>query len=69
MAEQNTIQDNIQDFVKKLEETAADFLEGVTNAFVGQADTLRDGTELAPVSLPRDLAAHKNAQTEWWYYT
>lgn len=69
MAEQNTVQDSIQDFVKKIEQTAADFFEGVTNAFVGEAQTLRDGTELAPVSLPRDLAAHKNAQTEWWYYT
>ncbi len=69
MAEQNTIQDSIQDFVEKLEQTAADFFENLTDSFVGKADTLRDGTELAPVSLPRDLAAHKNAQTEWWYYT
>lgn len=69
MAKENTGQDTIQDFVEKIEQTATDFFEGVTNAFVGEAETLRDGTELAPVSLPRDLAAHKNAQTEWWYYT
>ncbi len=69
MAEQDTVQNNIQDFLKKIEQTATDFFEGVTDTFVGKAETLRDGTELAPVSLPRDLAAHKNAQTEWWYYT
>ncbi len=69
MAEQNTIQDDIQDFLKKIETTAADFFEGLTDSLVGKAETLRDGTEHAPVSLPRDLAAHKNAQTEWWYYT
>ena len=69
MAEENTIQNNIQDFVKKLEQTAADFFEGITDSFIGKAESLRDGTELEPVLLPRDLAAHKNAQTEWWYYT
>ena len=69
MAEQNTIQDNIQDFFKKIETTATDLFEGLTDTFVGKAESLRDGTEHEPVSLPRDLAAHKNAQTEWWYYT
>jgi len=44
-------------------------LEGVAETFLGKASTLRDGTELDPVSLPRDLYAHENAQTEWWYYT
>ncbi len=48
---------------------AAEFLERVTDSFVGKAETLRDGTEFDPVMLPRDLAAHGNVQTEWWYYT
>ncbi len=69
MSEPNTFQVNIQDFIKKFEQTATDFFEGVTETFVGKAETLRDGTEHEPVSLPRDLAAHKNVQTEWWYYT
>ncbi len=69
MGEQNTFQDSIQDLFKKAEQTAADFFETVTDTFVGKADTLRDGTEHEPVSLPRDLAAHPNVQTEWWYYT
>ena len=41
----------------------------VTDTLVGKADTLRNGSEYDPVSLPRDLAAHSEAQTEWWYYT
>ena len=69
MGEQNTFQDSFQDILKKLESNATDFLEGVAEAFVGKAESLRDGTEFEPVSLPRDLAAHKNVQTEWWYYT
>jgi len=69
MAEPNTLQDSIQDFLKTVERSAADFFENLTDAFVGKAETLRDGTEHSPVSLPRDLAAHSNAQTEWWYYT
>ncbi len=69
MGEQNTFQDSFQDILKKLESNAGDFLEGVVEAFVGKAETLRDGTEFEPVSLPRDLAAHHNVQTEWWYYT
>ncbi|MDQ3180728.1 MAG: carotenoid 1,2-hydratase [Acidobacteriota bacterium] len=69
MAEQNTLEDNIQEVIKKIEQNAADFFEGVAETFLGKAETLRDGTELEPVELPRDLYAHKNAQTEWWYYT
>ena len=69
MGEQNTFQNNFQEILETIEKNAADFLEGVAEAFTGKAETLRDGTEFEPVSLPRDLAAHKNAQTEWWYYT
>ncbi|MBC7899132.1 MAG: carotenoid 1,2-hydratase [Saprospiraceae bacterium] len=56
-------------FFDNAEKTAADFFEAVTEKLSGTADTLRDGTELNSVNLPRDLAAHSNAQTEWWYYT
>ena len=69
MGEQNTFQDNFQDILNRLEQNATDFFEGIADAFVGQAESLRDGTEFEKVSLPRDLAAHKNSQTEWWYYT
>ena len=69
MGEQNTIQDTIQDYIKSFEKVSADLFETATEAFVGKADSLRDGTEYDPVELPRDLYAHRNAQTEWWYYT
>ena len=65
MNEQNTF----QDLLKNFEQTTSNFLESVAETFVGKAETLRDGTELKPVNLPRDLAAHHNSQTEWWYYT
>ncbi|MGC2238514.1 MAG: lipocalin family protein [Pyrinomonadaceae bacterium] len=68
MSEQNIFPD-LQDLLKKFEQTATDFFEGATEAFLGKAETLRDGTELEPVVLPRDLYAHAGAQTEWWYYT
>ncbi|MGI8813004.1 MAG: lipocalin family protein [Pyrinomonadaceae bacterium] len=55
--------------VEKLKEAAADFFDRITDTFAGEAETLRDGTEFDAVVLPRDLAAHDNAQTEWWYYT
>ena len=48
---------------------ASAFFHEVTEFVAGTPESLRDGTEFDPVKLPRDLAAHDNAQTEWWYYT
>lgn len=69
MGKDESTQSTLQDFLKTLETQATDFFEAVANTFSGEADTLRDGTEFKPVELPRDLYAHQNAQTEWWYYT
>ncbi|MBA2621769.1 MAG: carotenoid 1,2-hydratase [Acidobacteria bacterium] len=69
MSEQKSFTDDVADYLKTFEKTAGDFFETLTDVFVGEAESLRDGTEFEPVSLPRDLAAHKNVQTEWWYYT
>ena len=69
MNEQNTFQDEFTKVLDTIEKAATDFFDTVTDIFVGKAETLRDGTELDPVDLPRDLYAHKNSQTEWWYYT
>lgn len=55
--------------VQPLEEIAANVLDRVADVIAGEASTLRDGTEHAGVQLPRDLYAHRDAQTEWWYYT
>ena len=49
---------------------AAEGLFGtLADVVTDRAETLRNGTEHDPVQLPRDLAAHRDAQTEWWYYT
>ncbi|MGI8670684.1 MAG: lipocalin family protein [Aridibacter sp.] len=69
MSEQNTFQANFQNILKTVEKNASLLFEGVTEAFLGKAETLRDGTEFDPVELPRDLSSHRNSQTEWWYYT
>ena len=53
----------------KLETQTSAIFDLITDRFVGEADSLRDGSEFDPVVLPRDLAAHDNVQTEWWYYT
>src|SRR5690349_17973622 len=69
MGKEKTFSSNFNEILKTIETQTASFFEGVTESFVGQAETLRDGTEFNPVELPRDLYAHQNAQTEWWYYT
>lgn len=69
MDKQNSFQINFEEIFQTIEKTAGEFFEIVTDTFVGKAETLRDGTEYDPVELPRDLSAHENVQTEWWYYT
>ena len=56
-------------FLKDVETAASNLFETLTERVAGKPEDLRDGTEFHAVDLPRDLAAHKNAQTEWWYYT
>ena len=56
-------------FLGGVEAGATDLFEQLTELVAGKADSLRNGTEFDPVLLPRDLAAHSNVQTEWWYYT
>jgi predicted secreted hydrolase len=56
-------------FTTSLESLASGVLDRIADTIVGEASTLRDGTEHVGVELPRDLYAHKDSQTEWWYYT
>ena len=56
-------------FIEPLEQLATTVLDNLADIVAGPASTLRDGTEHAGVELPRDLYAHRGAQTEWWYYT
>ncbi len=54
---------------ENLQRSATEIFEEIAETLAGPAESLRDGTEFDPVTLPRDLYAHANAQTEWWYYT
>jgi predicted secreted hydrolase len=56
-------------FIEPLENFAANVLDQIADVVSGPASSLRDGTEHRGVELPRDLYAHHEAQTEWWYYT
>jgi predicted secreted hydrolase len=69
MFERNGFDFDFDTMVKTVTTGAADLLEQVADTLTGKAEPLRDGTEFHPVSLPRDLWAHRTAQTEWWYYT
>ncbi len=55
--------------VEPIAQLAGSVLDNVADLLVGKASTLRNGTEHVGVELPRDLYAHQEAQTEWWYYT
>lgn len=59
----------LQEVYKSVEKSAVEYAEWITESIAGSAEALRDGTELDPVSLPRDLYSHPHSQTEWWYYT
>lgn len=60
---------SFQSIINTVANGTSAILDTVAELFLGGAETLRDGTEFHPVDLPRDLAAHRGAQTEWWYYT
>jgi predicted secreted hydrolase len=56
-------------FDDPVERLIARGLDKLADFIVGPASSLRDGTEHREVELPRDMYAHREAQTEWWYYT
>ena len=56
-------------FLDDIQRHAAGVFDSLAEQMLGKPHTLRDGTEHDAVELPRDLAAHDNVQTEWWYYT
>lgn len=59
----------LSSFLSRAEAAATDAFDIVAESLFGPPHSLRDETIHHPVELPRDLAAHSNAQTEWWYYT
>ncbi len=69
MGAQDFLEQSFTSIFKTVDSASSRFLEGIAELVSGSADPLRDGTEFDAIVLPRDLFAHKNAQTEWWYYT
>lgn len=56
-------------FLKPLQDLAATALDGVAG-FLGNGNpALRDAPSDGAVTLPDDLFAKADVQTEWWYYT
>lgn len=55
--------------ISRAEEAATGIFDVLTETLVGPASSLRDDSVHDAVQMPRDLAAHSDAQTEWWYYT
>ena len=53
-------------FDDPVERLIARGLDKLADFIVGPASSLRDGTEHREVELPRDMYAHREAQTEWW---
>lgn len=64
-----SIEEQYRSILSEIAAGAESFLESIAETVTGKPDPLRDGSEHDPVELPRDLWAHDNAQTEWWYYT
>lgn len=56
-------------FLKPLQELAATALDGVASLFGNGHAALRDAPSDGTVTLPDDLFAKADVQTEWWYYT
>ena len=54
---------------KPLENGAAKILETFANTLYGKPSDLARNSAKRNLRLPRDLYAHADAQTEWWYYT
>jgi predicted secreted hydrolase len=65
----DSINENIDFFLKSVGAGATQLMDALAERVSGKPENLRDGTEFDPVVLPRDLYAHHNVQTEWWYYT
>ena len=54
---------------KPIETSALKLLGGFADILYGKPSDLSRDSHNREVILPRDMYAHANAQTEWWYYT
>ena len=56
-------------FTEGIEKAAASLLDGVAGLLNYRDEPLRTAPSDGTVTLPRDLYAKRDVQTEWWYYT
>lgn len=56
-------------FLKPVEDIAASALNGIAELLGSTGSELRDPPSDGQVTLPEDLFAQGDVQTEWWYYT
>lgn len=58
-----------QNLIQPLENIAASVLDGVAELLGNKGETLNAPPTNGHVTLPDDLFAKRDVQTEWWYYT
>ncbi|MBP6002135.1 MAG: hypothetical protein KA746_01755 [Pyrinomonadaceae bacterium] len=58
-----------ENFIKPIESFASSVMDGLTGFFGNGGSELRDPPTDGRVTLPADLFAQPDVQTEWWYYT
>lgn len=58
-----------QNFIQPLENIASSVLDGVAELLGNKGETLKAPPTNGRVTLPDDLFAKRDVQTEWWYYT
>ena len=58
-----------ENFVQPLENLTTSLMDRVADALHGEPSDLFAAAKHKTVSLPQDLYAHPDMQTEWWYYT
>lgn len=56
-------------FTEGIEKAAASLLDGVAGLLNYRDEPLRTAPSDGSVTLPQDLYAKRDVQTEWWYYT
>ena len=58
-----------ENFIKPIEYFASSVMDGLTGFFGNGGSELREPPSDGRVTLPDDLFAQPDVQTEWWYYT
>jgi predicted secreted hydrolase len=58
-----------KNLLNPIEELTADLIDRVSDLLIPAPDNFEAKAKSRSVELPRDLYAHREVETEWWYYT